>query len=108
MLGVVLQFILQMSDMMPVLISLITTAFNYSSLLSLTIHWNLKTNSKRVAFFSVLYNLCKERRNFVLVVGLYKMSESLRLQFLSFTTSSRRIMTLAQTIWGSYTTVYSA
>lgn len=49
MLWVVLQFVLQMSDMIPILINLIITAFNYSSILGFTIHWNLENNSKTVA-----------------------------------------------------------
>lgn len=55
MLWVVLQLVLQMSDMILVLIDIITTAFNYSSIGSLTIHLNLENNSKICAnlfFFS--------------------------------------------------------
>lgn len=67
MLWVVLQFILQMSDMILVLIRIITTTFNYSSTLSLTIYLNLENNSKICArfvvvffffFFSTEYKLC--------------------------------------------------
>lgn len=46
MLWVVLQLVLQMSDMILVLIDIITAAFNYSSIVSLTICLNLENNSK--------------------------------------------------------------
>lgn len=45
MLWLVLQFILQMSDIIPVLINIITATFNYSSILSLTILLKLENNS---------------------------------------------------------------
>lgn len=62
MLWVVLQLVLQMSDMILVLIDIITTAFNYSSIVSLTVHLNLENNSKIHAdlffFFFFSANLC--------------------------------------------------